>query len=706
MRAMAADPAERFPDMAAFAGALRHSRGQVPFRTSSRRGWMAGVAVAVAVAIGAAWMASRETGRTVTSAAETIAVLPFSASGPGVEFLGEGMVDLLATNFSGVGGIRTVDPRAVIRRWGGRGGGGADRLRQALVIGRDLGAGSVVMGSVVSAGGRVRLAADLYSTAGDQLGRAQVDGPADSVLQLVDRMSVILLRDVWRSREPLPNLDLASLTTDSLAALRAFLEGERLYRRLSFDSAIAAYTRATEVDSTFALAQLRRALVYGWTGGHGSDSSRAASAAGARFAERLSPRHRRLLQSYSLFERSKPASVDSARAFVAQYPDDLEGWFLLGEALYHTREYAGATPDSVMMPFDTVLRRDSALVPAAIHPMELALRYRDRARFDRYLSVFRRAATPGEVTAVRTGGALVWGPQPTDSQLGAALAANPGPIVFAVHSIYSRDDATSDTVVRYFGRLQPSGPQGREFASEVLAVRADVLAGLGRVEEAGLLADSLAAIAPAEAGRRFRWPIVLGMAPDPRDSARIDSLARSQPDGSMAEYVQAVIGLSRGQVGAVRRRLADRLRVPDTSAADAIGRGQLTTVLGLADLMAGDSALGLRRLEEGLEAAAAPRSRGPTTFIRFQQALALSSGQATRREGIQRLRHSFDSEPLFLPLSYLALGQAYEAAGESDSAAFAYGRFLRLWDKADPVFQDRIVEARDALQRLTAEPRQ
>jgi hypothetical protein len=59
---------------------------------------------------------------------------------------------------------------------------------------------------------------------------------------------------------------------------------------------------------------------------------------------------------------------------------------------------------------------------------------------------------------------------------------------------------------------------------------------------------------------------------------------------------------------------------------------------------------------------------------------------------------------MFLPLSYLARGRAYEAAGESDSAAFAYGRFIRLWDNADPPLQGRVEEAREALKRLTAEP--
>jgi hypothetical protein len=51
------------------------------------------------------------------------------------------------------------------------------------------------------------------------------------------------------------------------------------------------------------------------------------------------------------------------------------------------------------------------------------------------------------------------------------------------------------------------------------------------------------------------------------------------------------------------------------------------------------------------------------------------------------------------------LGRAWEAAGQRDSATYAYGRFVRLWDKADPPLQGRVREAREALARLSAEPR-
>ena len=214
----------------------------------------------------------------------------------------------------------------------------------------------------------MRLAADFYSIEGERLGRAQVDGPVDSVLTLVDRLSLALLRDVWRSREPLPAVRLASQTTDSIAALRAFLQGEQYYRRLVFDSAVQAYNRAVEVDSTFALAHFRRALTYGWTGGYGSTASLEASAAGTRFAKRLQPRERRLLVGYRLFDQGKPAAVDSFHSFLKEYPDDLDGWYLLGEALFHTREYTGAAPETISAAFDSVVRGDSGLGPGPDPP--------------------------------------------------------------------------------------------------------------------------------------------------------------------------------------------------------------------------------------------------------------------------------------------------------------------------------------------------
>jgi eukaryotic-like serine/threonine-protein kinase len=696
VRTMALEPAGRYQDMAEMSARLRAARG-APSRSARRRLVMGGAVALVAAALAGAWLASRGTGGKVAPAAETLAVLPFHTSGPGVEFLSEGMMDLLATNLRGVGGITTVEPRAVLREWGSS--RGANDLTRALAVGRDLNAGAVVLGSAVSAGGRVRLAADLYSIGGERLGRAQVDGPADSVLPVVDRLSLALLRDVWRSKEPIPNLRLASLTTDSIDALRSYLQGERYYRRLDWDSALVAYTRAVESDSTFALAHLRRAQVFGWTSGYGNKEAHEAVAAGVRFGSRLPARDRRLLVGYRLFDEGKPAAIDSLRAFVGTYPDDVEGWYLLGESMFHIQSYRPSPPESVTAVFDSVLRRDSTLFPALLHPLDLALLYRDSVRYRRYFSGFEHSGPPAKVTAMRTAAAAVWGPPPADKALLAALAEQASWVIQAAFSSYQRPEATSDTVLRLFTRAQDVSPQSPLLLSRALSVRAQTLAGTGRWREARVLLDSLRPIEPRKAAGIEGWAVVLGLTP-PRSSSMLDSLVRSTPPGPEAAYAGAMLHVVRGQLGEGRRLLARELS-PDSAAVPPNIRGLMMAGDGWAALLQGDSLGGIRRMRSGLELSAAPNEE--SAFARLQLALALASRADTRAEGIRWLRYGFETMPLYKPLTILALGRAYDAAGQRDSSSQAYSRFLKLWNKADPELQGRVSEAKEGLQEITRE---
>jgi hypothetical protein len=131
----------------------------------------------------------------------------------------------------------------------------------------------------------------------------------------------------------------------------------------------------------------------------------------------------------------------------------------------------------------------------------------------------------------------------------------------------------------------------------------------------------------------------------------------------------------------------------------------LRAAIGWARLVQGDTAEGISDLRTGLSVTGGPMGAA-SAFLRFQLALALSADPRTRAEGISHLRYGFNGTAVhLLPLTYLALGRTYEAADKPDSAAIAYGRFIRLWDKADPELQGRVTEAKEALARLTAEPR-
>lgn len=172
---------------------------------TGRRRWQAVLVGAIALILlsGGTWWLRPHLFGAVRPGADVIAVLPFSTSGPSVGLLGEGLVDLLSANLNEVGRVRTIDPRTTMHRWKQAAVDGTVDLEGALDVGRALGAGSVLLGSVVEAGGTARLSAELISVDGGRLASAAREGAADSVFDLVDGLSVDLLRDVLaRTRAP------------------------------------------------------------------------------------------------------------------------------------------------------------------------------------------------------------------------------------------------------------------------------------------------------------------------------------------------------------------------------------------------------------------------------------------------------------------------------------------------------------------------
>lgn len=415
-----------FAGLAIFAVARTRAGSPEPLR---RRRWVrvAPVAALALLLLGTAawWLRPRLVQGAVRPGAEVIAVLPFSTSGQGIDLPGEGLVDLLARDLDGVEGIRVIDPRTALYRWR-RSGGDALDLPAALHVGRDLGAGSVLTGTAVAAGGEVRVSADLIGIDGHELASAEATGSADSVLSLVDRLSTDVLRRIWRAREPWPTFRLSAVTTTSPDALRAYLRGERFFRASQWDSAAAAFESAIQEDSTFALAYMRLGTSYGWTEFLGSPHVTGYADAAWRLAHRLPPRERSLVGANRLHEQGDLAALDSLQRFVTLYPDDADGWELLGDAQLHSVEVTGRPLASPRYAFDHAIALDSSAAPAYMHPLDLALMLGDSVTFDRHMEGFARSAAPEQVGFYRNARALRWGPNTRSAEvISEALRATP-----------------------------------------------------------------------------------------------------------------------------------------------------------------------------------------------------------------------------------------------------------------------------------------
>jgi DNA-binding SARP family transcriptional activator len=196
----------------------------------------------------------------VTPLNQQIVVAPFRIFGgdASLEYLREGLVELLSTRMVDDTAARAIDAGAVIRAWRRAGITNAvDASRDTVIrTAARLGAERVIMGSVVGTPGRAIVSASVIgASSGEVRGEASVEGPMDSLTSLIDRLAGKLLLAQSGQDE-----QLAERTTPTLPALRAFLTGFAPYANGDFAVAADRYARALRFDSTFALAALRLAL--------------------------------------------------------------------------------------------------------------------------------------------------------------------------------------------------------------------------------------------------------------------------------------------------------------------------------------------------------------------------------------------------------------------------------------------------------------
>jgi tetratricopeptide (TPR) repeat protein len=347
----------------------------------SRGQWLvAGGVATLAIVLAIAWLTNRE--KLVRVDRTVVAVAPFRVSGAdsSLGYLREGMVDLLGAKLSGVSGLRAADPRTLLAAWRRAAGRGGDLAEDAAIrVAERVGAGRLIEGDVVGTPQQITLNAVLRDAPGAKVdARASVEGSPDSIPRLVDRLAGKLLALEAGEGEQ----RLASLTSTSFPALRAYLEGQALVRRGSFRQAADQFNLALQQDSTFALAGLGLTRASVW---FGESYEGPGSLIAWRYREKLAPRDRALLDVY--LGTRWPARVSTrdrlgaAERFVQIAPDNAEAWLLLGDNLYHFGPLLGIADAHrrAAEAFGRALALDSSFAPALEHGTVLALAFGDTA---------------------------------------------------------------------------------------------------------------------------------------------------------------------------------------------------------------------------------------------------------------------------------------------------------------------------------------
>ncbi|MEP7326902.1 MAG: serine/threonine-protein kinase [Gemmatimonadota bacterium] len=379
--ALARTPADRFATAGQFAAALvadgkTEGRKSGRTRPAASRWWLISAAILATVAVAVGVLRSRRASSTILDP-NLIAVFPFRMSGTDTSYplLRDGMVDFFETKFSGEGGPRVLPTRTALAAWHrGMGSDGEDPTDEAAArLARGLGAGSLVLGTLVATPGHLLISGTLLDAATGRIrAQAKVEGAPDRIQSLVDSLAARLVA----FNAGVKPTSLASLTTTSLPALYAYLAGRVKYRAGQYAAALIDFDRAIELDSTFALGALGSVQAATWADPL-SGLTRLALAWTLR--DRLSSRDRLILAALAgpgyPGESSPRDAISALEAAVRRVPDDPDLWTYLGDRYFHDGALVGlAEPfQQAADAFNRALSLDTTLnVEPMIHLLQIA----------------------------------------------------------------------------------------------------------------------------------------------------------------------------------------------------------------------------------------------------------------------------------------------------------------------------------------------
>lgn len=183
----------------------------------------------------------------------------------------------------------------------------------------------------------------------------------------------------------LPELALATTSPMAYAAVR---EGQRLLWIGDYHGAVAALERAIAVDPSYPLAYLRLSVARTWEWNYEAALEAVREHDGPWGRGGAHARARELAEAQRFYaRRMADSAIAGFQRTVRDQPENVDGWFGLGESIYHFAGFAGLSPRDARHALERVASLDSAFAPIYSHLVQIALYERDEAAARRYLGL-------------------------------------------------------------------------------------------------------------------------------------------------------------------------------------------------------------------------------------------------------------------------------------------------------------------------------
>jgi tetratricopeptide (TPR) repeat protein len=637
-----------------------------------------------------------------------IAVMTFdNAAGGDMAWLSAGVPSMLVTGLAQTHGLDIITAQRLHEAAEQAGYDDLTTLdrRQMADVARRAGAGAIVTGRIFRSSSDVRIDAQVEDlSSGLVLAGESVRGT--DVFALVDQLAARVRNSIGFS-DARNVRQIADVSTTSVHAYRLYSEGMNAFSNVRLDEAQKLLEQAVSLDSTFAEAHLRLALLGGLIGR--PDITRDTLRRAAEHADRLSERNRLLLDT--LAARTRGESMVASRLLddlIERFPD-VEDAYVMAHNLYDPIN--GPLPDaekllSIARAGATVLPNSAEMRNIYGYALISAGRYPDAIKeFEAYARLAPREPNPFD--SLGDAYLMLGSPEKAAESYGRAVAIDPG---------YPSNSGRAYALAM-LGRYE----EAIALQAPLANVRAILLSRIGRYREAE--AALAAAIKGEEANGNVAnaaaYDVTLALlALERRDSGRAlrhtraaadrlrDDRARAQPVGMWAANATAFAGFAEvaaGRLEQARSRLAQAGKSdPAGSWLDRALEGEIALAAG--DLTGAASAF----------AAAAPAQRtfgvyGPHVVVRNNIVLRDGLARVARARGdlagaIQIYRRLLEYGPdqkwvsVFEPRYVLEIAKLLDKAGDRPAARREYERFLDLWKGADAGLPE-LAEARRGLAR-------
>ena len=272
-KCLAKRPADRYQNVRDLAVDLRAVRRRldsgavVPVQRNRRRVIAAAILAAVLLAVGAGFYVARRASVVPVGQIDSLAVLPLEnlSGDPEQEYFADGMTEALIADLAKIGSLKIISRTSAMRYKG------TDKSLPEIAA--ELNVDGIVEGSVLRAGNRVRITAQLIEATTDQhIWVESYERELKDILSLQSEVARAIAEEIQVQLTPQETAHLAAAATVNPEAHEAYLKGLYFYNQGSqtksnWEVALRHFEDAVELDPDYALAYVGLANIYRQGGG-------------------------------------------------------------------------------------------------------------------------------------------------------------------------------------------------------------------------------------------------------------------------------------------------------------------------------------------------------------------------------------------------------------------------------------------------------